>query len=107
MRELTKITDSVTQKSSSYSSFTKRSYSIEKSASSRYVPSSALSTPSAHWPHSKFGLKKSQSITDVVESSRGLKPSDRKDPQKREFLQSLTQRVFKVGLVSQETIFIE
>lgn len=99
MRQLTKITDS-RQSSSSYSSFSKKSYSIGKSASSKFVPSSAPSTPSSYWPTSTFSLKKSQSITDLIESSPGLKPSDRKDPRKREFLQSLTKRVFKIGLVS-------
>lgn len=107
MRQLTKITDSkVTQSSSSYSSFSKKTYSIGKSASSKFIPSSAPTTPSSYWPSSKFNLQKSQSITDVVESSRGFKPSDRRDPHKNEFLQSLTQRVFKVGLVSESNDFI-
>lgn len=99
MRQLGKITDSVTQSSSSYSTFTKKSYSIGKSASSKFLPSSVPSTPTGQWPPRKFSLQKSQSITEVVES-RGLKPSDRNDPHKREFLKSLTEKVFKVGSVS-------
>ena len=59
-------------------------------------------TDTTFWPTPalQFGLKRSQSITDIVESQRGFKPSDRNDPSKREFLTNLTKRVFKVGLVS-------
>lgn len=39
-------------------------------------------------------------VAKVIETGRGFKPSDRQDPQKREFLTDLTKRVFKVGLVS-------
>lgn len=60
----------------------------------------APTTPN-FWPSPalEFGLRRSSS-TDVIESQRGFKPSDRRDPSKREFLTNLTKRVFKVGLVS-------
>lgn len=88
---------SVTKKSSSNTSYS--NYSLNRSCSSHHI--SAPTTPS-YWPNSpvNYGLQKSQSITDVIESERGFKPSDRNDPSKRDFLTSLTKRVFKVGLVS-------
>lgn len=87
MRLLSKIVDSKTEKS----------YSVTKSSSSRCIPSSLPSTPLG--PGRPFALQKSQSITDS--SERCFKPSDSKDPHKRAFLTNLTQRVFKVGLVSE------
>ncbi|KAJ8919944.1 hypothetical protein NQ315_006473 [Exocentrus adspersus] len=95
MRLLSKIVDSKTENSYSV---TKKTVTLTKSSSSKHVPSSLPGTPSGHFPPTGFGLQKSQSITEVVESARGFKPSDRNDPSKRDFLHSLTQRVFKVGL---------
>lgn len=82
MRLLTKIIDSKTE--------TQRSYAISKSASSKVL----FSTPS-----SAFSLQKSLSVSEI-DDKRGFKPSDRNDPAKRKFLQNLTQKVFKIGLVS-------
>lgn len=96
MRLINKIVDSST--TSSYS-MTKKSYNVTKSSSSRIIPSSVPSTPTSSWPPNVQQLRKSQSISDVIESERGFKPSDRKDPNKRAFLNNLTQRVFKVNLV--------
>ncbi|XP_063919964.1 uncharacterized protein LOC135134972 isoform X4 [Zophobas morio] len=92
MRLLNKIVDSRSE--SMYSMTKKTSYNLAKSATARFIPSSEPTS----WPKSNFLLQKSHSTSGVVESERGFKPSDRKDPQKREFLQNLTQRVFKVGL---------
>lgn len=94
MRQIYKLSTTTTSKTSS------SSYSISKSSSSRYL-SSAPGTPNL-WPSPAldFGLRKTHSATNVVESQRGFKPSDTKNPHKREFLQSLTQKVFKVGSVS-------
>lgn len=82
MRLLSKIIDSKTE--------TKSSYAISKSASSKVL----FSTPSAG-----CSLQKSLSVSEI-DDKRGFKPSDRNDPAKRRFLQNLTQKVFKVGLVS-------
>lgn len=102
MRLISKVVDSkstTNQNASSSYSVTKKSYSMSRSAAN--VPSSAPSTPSGQWTSKPFGqLQKSQSITEVIESNRGFKPSDTSDPGKRDFLTSLTKRVFKVGLVS-------
>lgn len=100
MRLLTKIVDTKSENMISMSE--KTSYSLTKSATTRFMPSSVPSTPIASgWPqpNSNFLLQKSFSSTNV-ESERGFKPSDRRDPQKNEFLKSLTRRVFKVGSVS-------
>lgn len=96
MRLLNKIVDS---KCEMYSMNKKTSYNLSRSASTKFIPSSAPSTPSWPKPASSFLLQKSHSITDV-ETQRGFKPSDCKDPQKKAFLKNLTQKVFKVGLVS-------
>lgn len=90
-----KISERTTNSSYSMTS----SYSVNKSRSTYNV--SAPSTPS-FWPAPgmQFGLRKSMSQTEVIESQRGFKPSDIRDPQKREFLNHLTKRVFKVGMVS-------
>lgn len=99
MRLINKIVDSSTT-STSYSR-TRKSYNVTKCSSTRYVPSSVPSTPTSSWPPKiPHQLRKSQSISDVIDSQRGLKPSDIKDPNKRAFLNSLTQQVFKVRLVS-------
>lgn len=93
MRQIHKMT--MSQRSNSYNN-----YSLSKSYSSHQL--SAPCTPN-YWPSSNpcnYPLQKSQTITSMIESNRGFKPSDRKDPAKREFLTSLTQKVFKVGLVS-------
>ncbi|ENN81839.1 hypothetical protein YQE_01778, partial [Dendroctonus ponderosae] len=100
MRLLSKVVDSKsTQNSSSYS-VSKKSYSVSKSSSSsKFLPSSTASTPTGQWPSKPFSqIQRSQSITEVIESNRGFKPSDTSDPSKRDFLTSLTKRVFKVGL---------
>lgn len=59
-----------------------------------------ISASPAHWPSqsSNYSLQKSHSVNELIESNRGFKPSDRNDPNKRQFLQDLTQRVFKIGL---------
>lgn len=43
-------------------------------------------------------IKKSQSTSSVVISKRGFKPSDRYDPHKREFLTTLSQKLWHVSL---------
>ncbi|CAG9826967.1 unnamed protein product [Diabrotica balteata] len=96
MRLLSKIVDSKNENtSSSYSSY-KESYSINKSTSSKYVPSSAPSTPSSNWPTKLFGITRSASINEVLEGSKNFKPSDSKDPSTKQFLKKLTEKVFKV-----------
>ncbi|KAL3285201.1 hypothetical protein HHI36_019316 [Cryptolaemus montrouzieri] len=95
MRLINKIVDS----KSNHSSFSMASYSMMKSESSKsFIPSS--SQIQTAWPpySSNFALKKSKTTSSVVETKRGFKPSDFKDPSKREFLTNLTKRVFKVGL---------
>lgn len=87
MRLLTKIIDSKKE--------TQSSYAISKSASSKVL----FSTPSSGSSSSAFSLQKSFSSSEI-DDKRGFKPSDRSDPAKRKFLQNLTQKVFKVGLVS-------
>lgn len=53
------------------------------------------------WPAgSDYSLKKSFSTNSVIETGRGFKPSDIRDPSKREFLTNLTHRIWKVGSVS-------
>lgn len=92
---------SVSSKTSTTSYSVNSGFSLARSNSNLFP-----STPtSPSWPSSKpgFGLKKSMSTTEVaevIETGRGFKPSDRQDPQKKEFLTDLTKRVFKVGLVS-------
>lgn len=81
MRLLSKIIDSKTE--------TRSSYAISKSSSSKVL----FSSPSGR------SLQKSLSVSEI-DDKRGFKPSDRNDPAKRRFLQNLTQKVFKVGLVS-------
>lgn len=99
MRLISKVVDSKSTQNSSTYSVTKKSYSFTKSASSSKFPqSSTPSTPSGNWPPRQ--LKRSQSITELIESNRCFKPSDTTDPGKKAFLTNLTQRVFKVGLVS-------
>lgn len=88
MRLISKVVDSKSTQNSSTYTVTKKSYSLTKSSSS----SKSLAPPRQ--------LKRSQSITEVIESNRCFKPSDTTDPGKKAFLTNLTQRVFKVGLVS-------
>lgn len=88
MRLISKVVDSKSTQNSSTYTVTKKSYSLTKSSSS----SKSLAPPRP--------LKRSQSITEVIESNRCFKPSDTTDPGKKAFLTNLTQRVFKVGLVS-------
>lgn len=85
-------------KTSTYS-MSKSSYSLNKSLSGHQI--SSPSTPN-HWqPHGyQHSLQKSSSLSGLVESGRGFKPSDIKDPQKNAFLTNLTKKVFKVGKVS-------
>ncbi|XP_044751639.1 uncharacterized protein LOC123311634 isoform X2 [Coccinella septempunctata] len=45
-----------------------------------------------------YNLRRSKTVSCVIDTQRGFKPSDSRDPVKREFLTSLTKRVFKVGL---------
>lgn len=96
MRQIHKMTLSQKSAQNSYNN-----YSLNKSYSSHQI-SSLPCTPTNYWPSTQrnYPLQKSQSITEMIESQRGFKPSDRKDPAKREFLTRLTERVFKVGLVS-------
>lgn len=100
MRQIHKMTMSQKSTSNSYSN-----YSLNKSFSSHQM--SAPTTPT-YWPKSSrnYTLQKSQSISEIIESQRGFKPSDRKDPAKREFLTNLTNKVFKVGLVSIKLFFL-
>lgn len=97
MRQIHKMTMSQKGAQNSYSN-----YSLNKSYSSHQL-SSLPCTPTNLWPPSiqrNYPLQKSHSITEMIESQRGFKPSDTTDPTKREFLTRLTERVFKVGLVS-------
>lgn len=71
----------------------KSTYNVSAPATPNFWPTPAL----------QYGLRRSSS-SNVIESQRGFKPSDRKDPTKREFLADLTKRVFKVGLVSRHEI---
>ena len=106
MRLITKVVDSKSSQNASSYSYTKKSYSITKSASSKFVPSSLPSTPSGSWPPRSFlPLQKSQSTTEII-ATRGFKPSDVNDPSKKAFLNNLTKRVFKVGLVSKVVLFL-
>lgn len=100
MRQINQVSVSTKTSRSSYSQ--NSGYSLNRSNSNTFIPSTPTK-PS--WPSGKpnFGLKKSMSVTEVaevLETGRCFKPSDRQDPQKREFLTDLTKRVFKVGLVS-------
>lgn len=77
------------------------SYSVNSAGYRLARSNSNVSTPAIAAPNS--GLQRSISsneVNKVIETGRGFKPSDRQDPQKREFLTDLTKRVFKVGLVS-------
>lgn len=94
MRLISKVVDSKSTQNSSTYSVTKKSYSFTKSASSSKFPQ----TPSGNWDPRQ--LKRSQSITELLESNRCFKPSDTTDPGKKAFLTNLTKKVFKVGLVS-------
>lgn len=96
MRLISKVVDSKSSQNSSTYSVTKKSYSFTKSSSSSKF--AQPSTTGGNWPPRQ--LKRSQSITEVIESNRCFKPSDATDPGKKAFLTNLTQRVFKVGLVS-------
>lgn len=100
MRQINQINVSTKTSTSSYSNGS--GYSLNRSNSNIFTPS-VPTTPSWSSTKPNFGLKKSMStteVTEVIETGRGFKPSDRQDPQKREFLTDLTKRVFKVGLVS-------
>lgn len=101
MRQIYKLSTTTTSKKTASSS-----YALSKSVSSHQIKS--VPTTPNYWPSpaTGFGLQKSLSTTDVIESDRGFKPSDRKDPQKKEFLTSLTKRVFKVGMVSFAFLFL-
>lgn len=99
MRQINQLTSVTTQKSttttSTAGSFTIRSGHGLNRSSSGLFPAPA--------PATGYGLRRSASggeVTEVIETGRGFRPSDRKDPHKREFLTDLTKRVFKVGLVS-------
>lgn len=100
MRQINQVSLSTKTSTSSYS--VNSGYGLARSNSNVFAPSTP-STPS--WPSAKppFGLQRSMSsagVAQVIETGRGFKPSDRRDPQKCEFLTDLTKRVFKVGLVS-------
>lgn len=92
MRQINQV--SLTTKSSTSSYSVNSGYRLARSNSNVFTP--ATTAPNR-------GLQRSISSTqvnEVIETGRGFKPSDRQDPQKREFLTDLTKRVFKVGLVS-------
>ncbi|CAH1967642.1 unnamed protein product [Acanthoscelides obtectus] len=69
----------------------------EQQYSSSFSETKSYYTTSKNWPPDKYGGS-GDSVADSIESSRGFKPSDVNDPHKREFLTSLTQKVFKVGV---------
>nr|CAH7748718.1 unnamed protein product [Callosobruchus chinensis] len=71
----------------------------EQQYSSSYSETKSYYTTSKNWPPDKYGGC-GDSVADSIESSRGFKPSDVNDPHKREFLTSLTQKVFKVGVLN-------
>lgn len=78
-------------------------YTLNRSASSQHMgPSKSLH---GFWPPNtggNYSLKKCFSTNSVVETSRGFKPSDMRDPGKKEFLTHLTKRIWKVGVSFQK-----
>lgn len=85
-------------KKSTTTSSSSSMYSINRSVSQQHVGPS--SPGFGKWPpgSQNYSLKKSLSANSVVETGRGFKPSDMKDPSKREFLTNLTHRIWKVGV---------
>lgn len=52
-------------------------------------------------------LQKSASANSVIETKSGFKPSDRCDPRKREFLTSLSKKIWHYDLVSLRIIYFD
>ncbi|KAK9880848.1 hypothetical protein WA026_013173 [Henosepilachna vigintioctopunctata] len=95
MRLISKTVDSKNLQNT----YASTSYSISKCESSRSMRSSDLTTPTSWYSHNvNQGLQKSKTTSCVIETKRGFKPSDFKDPDKKEFLTNLTRRVFKIGM---------
>lgn len=90
----------------SFSNSSSKSYGLVRSNSGLFGAPSTTPSTTPKWAVSAAnrGLRKSASTTEVIETGRGFLPSDRQDPQKREFLTDLTKRVFKVGMVSAEGV---
>lgn len=70
-------------------------FAVNKSASSHHV----LQNSNRFWPPHGKSIRKSFSTNSVIETKRGFKPSDVKDPNKKEFLTNLTQKIWKLGPV--------
>lgn len=70
-------------------------YAVNKSASSHQM----IQKGNACWPPHQQSIRKSFSTNSVIETKRGFKPSDVRDPNKREFLTNLTQKIWKLGPV--------
>lgn len=77
-------------------------FGLNKSASSHQITQDR-GLQSKGWPAlgQRQGIQKSFSTNCVIETKRGFKPSDIRDPTKKQFLTDLTQRIWKFGPVSQ------
>lgn len=87
--------------SSSYSvKKTSNVFAVNKSASSHQIVQGGNKTKC--WPPHGLnqGLQKSFSTNCVIETKRGFKPSDIRDPNKKQFLTNLTHQIWKVVPVS-------
>lgn len=98
MMKMNTLGSNLTKNTSMYS-VKKTNYSMSKSASSHHVIQSNNRTKC--WPPHGLeqGLRKSYSTNCVIETTRGFKPSDVRDPNKREFLTNLTHKIWKFGPV--------